>query len=150
MTGCDERERGRRADGQATDMVEKNRAAVRSRPTEKRWRSDGHGVFPALFLLALALFSSSARGTDFYVATNGSDANPGTLAAPFLTLAKAQSAEEAAGTRVPRNIFIRGGEYFNVTMLLQGPSAGRGQDDSGCSWIGYPGDPPPSSTAGSR
>ncbi len=123
-------------------MVEKNRAAVRSRPTEKRWRSDGHGVFPALFLLALALFSSSARGTDFYVATNGSDANPGTLAAPFLTLAKAQSAEEAAGTRVPRNIFIRGGEYFNVTMLLQGPSAGRGQDDSGCSWIGYPGDPP--------
>jgi hypothetical protein len=123
-------------------MFEKNRAAVRSRPTEKRLRSDGHGVFPSLFLSALVLFSLSVRGTDFYVATNGSDSNPGTLAQPFLTLARAQAAEEAAGTQAHRNVFIRGGNYFNVTMLLQGPAAGRGLDDSGCAWIGYPGDPP--------
>jgi hypothetical protein len=87
-------------------------------------------------------FACLAEGADFYVATNGSDSNPGTLARPFLTLGKAQAAEEAAGAETHRNIYIRGGEYFNVTMLLRGAVAGKGRDDSGCSWIGYPGDPP--------
>jgi hypothetical protein len=93
-----------------------------------------------ILLLSFAAFA--ARATDFYVATNGSDSNPGTLAQPFLTLAKAQSAEAQAGTNNHRNIYIRGGEYFNTTIYLQGPAGGTGADDSGCSWIGYPGDPP--------
>jgi hypothetical protein len=79
--------------------------------------------------------ASALAQTSFYVATNGSDSNAGTLAAPFLTLAKAQSAEQAAGTGVHRNIYIRGGEYFNVTMLVS-------SSDSSTAWIGYPGDPP--------
>jgi hypothetical protein len=95
-----------------------------------------------LVLAVSSLGLPSAHATNFYVATNGSDSNPGTLAQPFLTLAKAQAAEEAAGTNVQRNIYIRGGEYFNVTLYLQGPGGGTGHDDSYCSWIGYPGDPP--------
>ncbi|MGA2750522.1 MAG: hypothetical protein ABSG59_17255, partial [Verrucomicrobiota bacterium] len=73
--------------------------------------------------------ASALAQTSFYVATNGSDSNAGTLAAPFLTLAKAQSAEQAAGTGVHRNIYIRGGEYFNVTMLVS-------SSDSSTAWIG--------------
>jgi hypothetical protein len=96
------------------------------------------------FLLPwLVIFAISASAqTNFYVATNGSDSNPGTITQPFLTLGKAQAAEQAAGTNIKRNIYIRGGSYFNVTMELQGPQAGVGHDDSGSSWIGYPGDPP--------
>jgi hypothetical protein len=44
--------------------------------------------------------------TNFYVATNGSDSNPGTLAQPFLTIAKAAGVMVAGDT-----CYIRGGTY---------------------------------------
>src|SRR5580693_2809382 len=94
-----------------------------------------------LFLLSLTCLSSTTLfAVDFYVATNGNDSNPGTLASPFLTLTKAQAAENAAGTGSSRRIYIRGGNYYNVTMRLQGPQAGVGHDDSGTSCIGYRGE----------
>src|SRR5580658_6376933 len=98
--------------------------------------------FGMLLLSLTCLSSRSLFAVDFYVATNGNDSNLGTLASPFLTLTKAQAAEVAAGTGSPRNIYIRGGNYYNVTLQLQGPQAGVGHDDSGTSFIGYPGDPP--------
>jgi parallel beta-helix repeat protein len=51
-------------------------------------------------------------GTALYVATNGSDSNPGTLAAPLRTIARA-----AAIARSGMTIWIRGGTYagFDVT-----------------------------------
>ena len=92
------------------------------------------GFTLTFFILFSLAFGASAQ-TSYYVATNGSDSNPGTLAAPFLTLTKAQSAEEAAGTSIHRNIYLRGGSYYNVTILVT-PS------DNNTAWIGYPGDPP--------
>ena len=74
--------------------------------------------------------------TDFYVATNGSDANPGTLSQPFQTLLAAELAEEAVGTNVHRNIYLRGGEYFNVCQYLEGPGS-VGGDDSDVTFAGY-------------
>ena len=40
-------------------------------------------------LLAVLAFTSAAQATEFNVATNGSDSNPGTLASPFLTIQRA-------------------------------------------------------------
>lgn len=74
--------------------------------------------------------------TDFYVATNGNDANPGTLSQPFQTLLAAELAEEAVGTNVHRNIYLRGGEYFNVCQYLEGPGTA-GADDSDITFAGY-------------
>ena len=82
----------------------------------------------------------AAWAQPFYVATTGSDSNPGTITQPFLTLAHAQSAAETAG--INQTIYIRGGSYYNITIELQGPVAGVGHDDTGLSLIGYPGDPP--------
>lgn len=42
----------------------------------------------------------------YYVAPNGSDSNPGTLALPFFTMTKAQSVAVAGD-----DIFFRGGTY---------------------------------------
>lgn len=70
------------------------------------------------------------------MATNGNDSNPGTLAQPFLTIGAAVAAEEAAGTNLHRNVFFRGGDYFNVCQFLQGPG-GAGHDDSDVTFAGY-------------
>ena len=42
----------------------------------------------SLFVLAIVAAARSARATDYYVATTGSDSNAGTMAAPFATLQK--------------------------------------------------------------
>jgi hypothetical protein len=59
-----------------------------------------------LFLLALSL---SLSGAEYYVATNGSDGNPGTISAPFASWDKLN---DVLG---PGDIgYIRGGTYYNV------------------------------------
>jgi hypothetical protein len=84
----------------------------------------------------------------FYVATNGSDSNPGTLAAPFATLGKCQTAMRNSGTI--KTCYIRAGTYngsgvgyntvtittyFSVNAALYLTSA-----DNGETWSYYPPD----------
>jgi Right handed beta helix region len=59
-------------------------------------------------LAMLAMLCSQAAYAQFYVSTNGSDTNPGTLAAPFLTLGRAQSAMQASTTKTT---YVRAGSY---------------------------------------
>src|SRR5262249_37186205 len=54
--------------------------------------------------------SGSATGSTYYVATTGSDANPGTLAAPLRTITKAYSAAMAGDT-----IVVEPGTYTETT-----------------------------------
>ncbi len=81
---------------------------------------------------------------DFHVATNGNDSNPGTLEAPFATLAKARDAVRgriAAGLDANLTVLIRGGTYrLDETVVF-------GLEDSGSDrhWIkyaAYPGETP--------
>jgi hypothetical protein len=74
----------------------------------------------------LPLFSPqcAARGADFYVAPDGKDANPGTAAAPFATVAKARDAVRrnvAAGLTKDILVQIRGGTYHQTETLTFGP-----------------------------
>jgi hypothetical protein len=79
----------------------------------------------ALFALALAslLFPSpaAAAGQTYYVATSGSDSNPGTLSEPFRTIDKGLVTLRAGDT-----LYIRGGTYTEqiggvaFTMLSPG------------------------------
>ena len=57
-------------------------------------------------LLGLLGWCGSALAADFYVAPNGSDAAPGTLAAPFATVMRGQEAARAGDT-----VHLRGGTY---------------------------------------
>lgn len=67
---------------------------------------------PRRLLLPLVLCAAAlpalgpARGAQWYVAPTGSDANPGTLAAPFATIARGQQAATAGDT-----VWLRGGVY---------------------------------------
>ena len=69
----------------------------------------------------------------FYVATNGNDGNPGTLAAPFATLQRAQQAMEGS---VVKTTYIRAGTYSLAGGGLNLTSA-----DNGETWMTYPDDP---------
>ena len=68
-------------------------------------------------------------GTNFYVAPNGADTNPGTLAAPFLTLEQARNSVRALPRPLPAGgvtVWLRGGTYFrtNTLMLTNGNDSG--------------------------
>ncbi len=72
---------------------------------------------------SLALFSagSAHAATDLYVAPNGSDSNPGTLAAPLKTIQRAVDLAQAGTT-----IQIRGGTYApstNIRLLKSGTAS---------------------------
>jgi alpha-galactosidase len=61
---------------------------------------------------------------DFHVAPDGRDANPGTAAAPFATLARARDAvrqKVAAGLDHDVLVLIRGGTYQQAQTLVFGP-----------------------------
>ncbi|MEC7158470.1 MAG: DUF1565 domain-containing protein, partial [Pseudomonadota bacterium] len=60
-------------------------------------------------LLLITLPSFNAFGADYYVDTNGDDANAGTLAAPFKTVGHAVSQIASGDT-----LYIRGGTYRDV------------------------------------
>jgi hypothetical protein len=85
--------------------------------------------FPFLHAPAAA---PGAGGGTFYVSLSGSDANPGTQAAPFATLAKALSATRA--TPGADTILLRGGVYYSqpTLVLLAG--------DEGLTIQNYPGE----------
>jgi hypothetical protein len=68
----------------------------------------------------------------FYVATSGSDSNPGTLAAPFASLARAQSAMQGSATI--KTTYLRAGRY-TIESTLNLSSV-----DDGETWSTYPGD----------
>ena len=69
--------------------------------------------------LAVRLWSQTA---DFYVAPNGSDGNPGTLAAPFATIDHARAAvrvldQNSPGRTAPITALIRAGAYYLAAPL---------------------------------
>src|SRR5207249_5929857 len=79
---------------------------------------------PALLIVCLAacLAAEPASATDFYVATNGSDANPGTRAKPFATLERARDAARNLGQghsdrRSGSTIWLRSGDYVRTNAL---------------------------------
>jgi hypothetical protein len=76
-----------------------------------------------------------AHAAEYYVSPTGSDTSDGTLAAPFATLSKANSAAAAGDT-----IWVRGGTHTITTQLVLSKS---GASDSSRTKIwAYPGETP--------
>ena len=73
---------------------------------------------PLLVLFSSMLFVSASFARDYYVATDGNDANPGTIEKPFATLEKARDtirqskAEALAAGGI--TVYIRQGSYFRT------------------------------------
>ena len=74
-------------------------------------RFGGSLRLPALISF-LALLPCAASAATYYVATTGSDSNPGTQASPFRSIAKAQSVASSGDT-----VYLRGGTYSSFTVM---------------------------------
>lgn len=69
-------------------------------------------------LFILLLFSISiSQATDYYIATNGNSANPGTLGSPFASFQQAINLAQPGD-----NIYVRGGTYAVATTITIGPA----------------------------
>jgi hypothetical protein len=96
----------------------------------------------ALLLTAVPIGLVHGNEADFYVATDGSDANPGTLEKPFATVAKAQQAVRgriAAGLDSELKVLIRGGVYRIEETLSFGPQDS-GTDEHAVTYAASPGE----------
>jgi hypothetical protein len=84
------------------------------------WAQDGPGVSPV------------PKATDLYVAITGDDKSPGTTAAPFQTLARAQVAVRALQPlNAPLTVWVRGGTLLSDQPACFHPSRqrfGKGAD----------------------
>lgn len=67
----------------------------------------------AALCLLLTGFATPALSKIYYVATNGNDANTGTISSPFLTIQRAQTSAAAGDT-----VYIRGGTYAMATSQI--------------------------------
>lgn len=72
-----------------------------------------------IFLIALSILCvavlAKARPVEIFVASNGNDKNPGTLAQPFATL---QRAQQEAQKRKPAKVHLREGTYYLPETLV--------------------------------
>jgi hypothetical protein len=76
-------------------------------------------------------FSSAPAAAGFYVSASGSDNNPGTLALPFLTLGKCQTAMQGSSNKT---CYLRAGTYpMSAGLTLNSADAGE-------TWTYYPPD----------
>ncbi len=86
-----------------------------SGPSDGRARSCLHAALWVGGILC-TLAAAPAWAVDYYVAKNGSDTNPGTEAAPWLTIGKAANSLHAGDT-----VYVKGGTYHEkVTLRVQG------------------------------
>ncbi|MGB8297262.1 MAG: right-handed parallel beta-helix repeat-containing protein, partial [Polyangia bacterium] len=87
-------------------------------------------------VFGLGLFAAShALAAEYYVATTGSDSNPGTQASPFATLTKGASTAGPGDT-----VYIRGGTY-NPTGGFTFSKSGA-SDTNRINYFAYPGEVP--------
>ena len=96
-------------------------------------------LFAAPLLLTLSL-ATTLHAADFYVATTGNDASPGTLAQPFASISQAQAAASPGDT-----IYIRGGTYSNFSVAATDANYQYviNITKSNLNFLAYPGDPRP-------
>jgi len=78
--------------------------------------------------------------TSYYVATNGSDSNAGSIGAPFLTLEGARNGIRANGLPAGGvTVYLRGGTYFRTNTFLL-TNLDSGTMNSPVIYAGYPGE----------
>lgn len=92
-----------------------------------------------LFLAAGLAAITPLSAATYYVATDGSDANPGTLSSPFASLAKAQSMASTGDT-----VYVRGGTYATFTIAATDANYNYVHvlNKSGITYAAYPGETP--------
>jgi hypothetical protein len=97
-----------------------------------------------IFIGLVLLVSCPVYARDFFVATNGSDNNPGTLTKPFATIERARDEVRklvASGLKENATVFFRGGTYLLDSTVVFG-LADSGSKDFTITYSSFPGETP--------
>ena len=107
-------------------------------------RACSNGTLSGSYTYASCTVAQAPEKPEVHVATNGSDSNPGTLAAPVLTIGKAKgiAAEKAHRLGVPISVYIHPGTYFVSTPIVF-TSADSGTASAPITYSAYPGEAVP-------
>lgn len=105
-----------------------------------------HSILRATSITVCFLFLSTvlaATQTSFYVAPSGSDDNPGTIGAPFKTIAAARDAVRSINSSMSEDIivYLRGGTY-SVTSTITFRPEDSGKNGYRIYYMAYPGETP--------
>lgn len=92
-----------------------------------------------IFAILLLMVSAALKATEYYVATNGNDSNPGTISQPWLTWQKGFSTVSAGDI-----LYIRGGNYTGMYGSGHGVniSSRDGSSTRKITVMAYPGEKP--------
>lgn len=92
-----------------------------------------------IFAILLLMVSAALKATEYYVATNGNDSNPGTISQPWLTWQKGFSTLSAGDI-----LYIRGGTYTGMYGSGHGVyiSSRDGSSSRKITVMAYPGEKP--------
>ena len=105
-------------------------------PLIKNWQKIvlvvGMVVFTTVIALDLCYPKAGMAITTYYVATNGSDSNPGTITRPFATIAYAASKVQPGDT-----VYVRGGTYYPTKLTWIG---NQGTASNPITFQSYPGE----------
>ena len=83
-----------------------------------------------------------ALATDFYVATNGADANPGTRSKPFASFERARDeVRKLSQSAGDITVWVRGGDYAR-TNAFELTAADSGSSNAPITWRAYPNEKP--------
>jgi hypothetical protein len=103
----------------------------------------GSRLVVAWGLLLPGSVAAATTQATYYVSPTGSDSNPGTLAAPFQTIAKARDVVRTVNTTMTGDIlvYLRGGTYPLSSTLAFGTSDG-GSNGNFVRYLAYSGETP--------
>ena len=92
-----------------------------------------------LFLIVFCNGAILAAQTEYYIAPNGSDSNPGTITQPFSSLERARDTIRASNAPGPKTVSLRQGTYYlPETFVLSARDSGT--IDSPITYRAYPGE----------
>ncbi len=87
----------------------------------------------------MAVTVHALHASTLFVSPAGDDANPGTQAKPFATLARAQMAVRQSKDKSPATVWLRGGTYYlAATLVFTAEDAGTA--NAPVNWQAWPGD----------
>jgi len=92
-----------------------------------------------LCLIVLSNAALFAAPSEYYIAPQGSDANPGTITQPFASLERARDAIRQSQTAGPKTVSLRQGTYYlPQTFILSAQDSGTA--DAPVTYRAYPGE----------
>ena len=112
-----------------------NKETDTNKLTRRNFVITGATAAAGITIMPGELFGKQEKSSEFFIATNGNDANTGTIDSPFASLSRARDEVRkliAGGIKTNVNVWIRGGMYYLDQPVNFGP-----EDSGPVTYVAY-------------